>query len=66
MKHISHLIADMIAARKARAGVETPTVDGADIVARMEEAGELRFLDRTEAHAKATPKAHRQTRKKTA
>jgi molybdopterin biosynthesis enzyme len=65
MKHISHVIAEMIAAQRNRAGVENPTVDGAAIVAQMEEAGELRFLDRTEPHAKATPKAQRQARKKT-
>jgi hypothetical protein len=64
MKHISHVIAEMTANWKARASVQTPTVDGAAIVARMEEAGELRFLDRTEPHAKATPKAHRQARTK--
>ena len=66
MKHISHLIAEMIAAQRNRAGVQAPTVDGAAIVRAMEEAGELRFLDRTEPHGKATPKAKRQARKKTA
>jgi len=64
MKHISHLIADMIAAQKNRGGVENPTVDGAAVVAQMDPK-ELDFLDATkEPHAKATPKAQRQARTK--
>jgi hypothetical protein len=46
MKHISQIIAEMSEEWKANAGVETPTVNGAEIIARMAAAGELAFLDR--------------------
>jgi len=45
MKHISQIIAEMTDDWKANAGVETPTADGAAIVAKMHAAGELAFLD---------------------
>lgn len=45
MKHISQIIAEMTDEWKANAGVETPTVDGTAIVAKMHAAGELDFLD---------------------
>jgi len=45
MKHISQIIAEMTDDWKANAGVETPPVDGAAIVAKMHAAGELAFLD---------------------
>lgn len=45
MKHISQIIAEMTDDWKSNAGVETPPVDGAVVVAKMNAAGELDFLD---------------------
>ena len=45
MKHIRQIIAEMTDDWKANAGVETPPVDGAAIVAKMHAAGEPDFLD---------------------
>lgn len=58
MKHIRQIIAEMTDDWKANAGVETPPVDGAAIVAKMHAAGELDLLD-VVAAAQAAPMAAR-------